>query len=165
MNTPKKITVLIVDDSASVRQVLREIIESDPEIEVLATAADPYVAVERIRRSGSGRHHAGYRNAPHGRPDLPRKDHGPAPHSRGDLLDPDRSGSDTALAALEKGAVEIIAKPKLGARDFLKSRRVRICDVVKSAARARLSKQSAHVMAVNPKLRRTLFCRSRRRMP
>jgi uncharacterized protein (TIGR00255 family) len=44
------IRVLIVDDSASVRMTLSEIIGSDPDLEVMATAADPYVAVERIRQ-------------------------------------------------------------------------------------------------------------------
>ena len=48
-STPKKIRVLIVDDSASVRTTLSEIIAADPALEVMATASDPYVAVERIR--------------------------------------------------------------------------------------------------------------------
>jgi two-component system, chemotaxis family, protein-glutamate methylesterase/glutaminase len=47
MSKPK-IRVLIVDDSAMVRQTLQEILSSDPEIEVIATAGDPFVAAERI---------------------------------------------------------------------------------------------------------------------
>jgi DNA-binding NarL/FixJ family response regulator len=51
----QKIRVLIVDDSAVVRQTLREVLESDPEIEVIATAGDPFVAatasVSRCRTS------------------------------------------------------------------------------------------------------------------
>jgi two-component system chemotaxis response regulator CheB len=43
-------------------------------------------------------------------------------------------GSQTALAALEKGAVEIITKPKLGTKQFIEESRIRICDAVKSAA-------------------------------
>src|SRR5271154_5618993 len=43
-----KIRVLIVDDSAMVRQTLSEILSSDPEIEVMGTAGDPFVAAERI---------------------------------------------------------------------------------------------------------------------
>ena len=43
-----KVRVLIVDDSAVVRQTLSEILSSDPEIEVIGTAGDPYVAAERI---------------------------------------------------------------------------------------------------------------------
>jgi chemotaxis response regulator CheB len=44
-----KIRVLVVDDSASVRQIMKEVLESDPDIEVMATAGDPYVAAERIK--------------------------------------------------------------------------------------------------------------------
>jgi len=44
-----KIRVLIVDDSASVRMTLSDIVASDPDLEVMATAADPYVAAEKIR--------------------------------------------------------------------------------------------------------------------
>ena len=47
----KKIKVLIVDDSAVVRQTLSEIINSDPDLEVLATAADPFYAAEKIKSS------------------------------------------------------------------------------------------------------------------
>ena len=50
MTIDRKIRVLIVDDSASVRTTLSEIIDADPDLEVMATAADPYVAVERIRQ-------------------------------------------------------------------------------------------------------------------
>ena len=59
------------------------------------------------------------------------------------------AGSETALAALEKGAVEIIAKPKLGAREFFEESRVRICDVVKSAARAPHVKEARRVSAAS----------------
>ena len=45
----KKIRVLIVDDSAVVRQTLSDILSSDPAIEVMATAGDPYVAADRMR--------------------------------------------------------------------------------------------------------------------
>ncbi|SOC23690.1 response regulator, partial [Rhodobacter maris] len=48
--TEKRCRVLIVDDSASVRRALTEIIESDPGLEVMGTAGDPYVAAERISR-------------------------------------------------------------------------------------------------------------------
>ena len=45
----KKIKVLIVDDSAIVRQTLEDVISSDPRMEVMATASDPYIAADRIR--------------------------------------------------------------------------------------------------------------------
>ncbi len=47
----KQIKVLIVDDSAVVRQVLTDILGSDPEIEVLGTAPDPLIAADKIRSS------------------------------------------------------------------------------------------------------------------
>ncbi len=148
----QKIKVLVVDDSASVRQALKEILESDSQIEVISVASDPYVAVERIKAEV---------------PDvitldieMPRMDgltflekimtQHPIPVVICSTLA--GSGSDTALAALEKGAVEIITKPKLGAREFFEESRVRICDVVKSAARARLLRNRPSRLTVNPKL-------------
>ncbi len=148
----KKIKVLIVDDSASVRQVLKEILETDHDIQVIGVASDPYVAVERIK---------------HETPDvitldieMPRMDgltflekimsQHPIPVVICSTLV--EGQSDSALAALEKGAVDIIAKPKLGAREFFEEARVKICDVVKSAARARLPQQRATRLTATPKL-------------
>ena len=135
----KKIRVLIVDDSATVRQTLKDILESDPDIEVMATAQDPYVAVERIK---------------HERPDvimldveMPRMDgitflgrlmaQHPIPVIICSTLT--EANSETALAALEKGAVEIITKPKIGTRQFLEESRIYICDVVKAASQVRIA--------------------------
>lgn len=134
----RKIRVLIVDDSASVRQTLKAVLETDPAIEVIATASDPYVAVARIA---------------HEVPDvitldveMPRMDgltfleklmaQHPIPVVICSSLT-DR-GSQTALAALEKGAVDIITKPKLGTKQFIEESAIHICDVVKSAAHARM---------------------------
>lgn len=152
MRSPGKVSVLIVDDSASVRQTLKAILESDPQIHVTAVAQDPYVAVELIRREV---------------PDvmtldieMPRMDgltfldrimsQHPIPVVICSTLS--GHGSDTALAAMEKGAVDIITKPKLGAKEFLEESRIRICDVVKSAARARLRKHRQNLDPVTPKL-------------
>ena len=46
----KKIRVLIVDDSAVVRQTLSSILQSDPDIEVIGVAADPYFAANKIQK-------------------------------------------------------------------------------------------------------------------
>ena len=46
--TKPKIRVLIVDDSAVVRQTLSDVLSADPEIEVIGTASDPFVAAERM---------------------------------------------------------------------------------------------------------------------
>ena len=140
MTPSKKCRVLIVDDSASVRQALKEILESDPRIEVIGVAPDPYAAVERMKEEA---------------PDvitldieMPRMDgltfldkimsQHPIPVVICSTLT--GAGSDVALAALEKGAVEIITKPKLGAKEFFEESRVRICDSVRSAAHARLAR-------------------------
>lgn len=152
MKTSAKLRVLIVDDSATVRQVLKEILESDPQIEVMGVASDPYVAVERIKQET---------------PDvitldieMPRMDgltfldkimgQHPIPVVICSTLA--GAGSDAAMAALEKGAVDIIAKPKLGAKEFFEESRVRICDVVKSAARARVPKTRPARLVATPKL-------------
>ncbi len=149
---PAKVKVLVVDDSATVRQTLKEILESDPQIEVIGVAPDPYGAVARMKEVT---------------PDvitldieMPRMDgltfldkimsQHPIPVVICSTLA--GSGSDAALAALAKGAVEIITKPKLGAREFFGESRIRICDVVKSAARARLGKPKPHRLVVAPKL-------------
>jgi two-component system, chemotaxis family, protein-glutamate methylesterase/glutaminase len=145
------INVLVVDDSSVVRQTLAEVLESDPMIHVMGTAADPYIAAARIRDDV---------------PDvitldveMPRMDgltflqkimsQHPIPVVICSSL-ADR-GSDTALKALEYGAVEIITKPQLGTKQFLEESRIRICDAVKAAARARLRKIITR-RAVEPKL-------------
>ena len=156
MTVPPKIRVLIVDDSASVRQTMTSILESDPEIEVMGAASDPFVAVERIKREV---------------PDvitldveMPRMDgltflerimaQHPIPVVICSSLT--AKGSETAMAALERGAVEIITKPKLGTKQFLEESRVRICDAVKSAAKAGSKRPSSLPIAgrvgVPPKL-------------
>jgi two-component system chemotaxis response regulator CheB len=138
MSTPGgKIRVLIVDDSASVRMTLSEIISSDPQLEVMATAADPYVAVERIRQEV---------------PDvmfldieLPRMDgltflrkimsQRPIPVVICSSLA--EAGSDTLMQALEAGAVDVVAKPRVDTTQFLQESRMRICDAAKAAAHAK----------------------------
>jgi len=150
----KKIRVLVVDDSAVVRQTMKEILESDPHIEVIATAADPYIAVERIKQEV---------------PDvitldveMPRMDgitfleklmaQHPIPVVICSTLT--EKGSETALAAMEKGAVEIITKPKLGTKQFIEESRIRICDAVKSAAQVRVQRLAGIIChpPVAPKL-------------
>ncbi|MBK1877478.1 protein-glutamate methylesterase/protein-glutamine glutaminase [Pelagicoccus mobilis] len=154
MPPQKQIRVLIVDDSASVRQTMLSILESDPSIEVMGTASDPYVAVEKIQKEV---------------PDvitldieMPRMDgltflerimsQHPIPVVICSSLT--ETGSATALAALERGALEIITKPKLGTKQFLEESKILICDAVKSAARAGKPKKMdpPRSQAVQPKL-------------
>lgn len=134
-----KIKVMVIDDSALVRQTLCEIINSDPQIEVVCTASDPIMAAERLRSVV---------------PDvitldveMPRMDgltflqklmsQHPIPVVMCSSLA--ENGSETALKALEYGAVDIITKPKLGTKQFIEESRVRICDAIKGAAAARLT--------------------------
>ena len=149
---PEKIRVLIVDDSALVRQTLTGILESDPEIEVIGSAVDPFVAAEKIRQQV---------------PDvitldieMPRMDgltflrklmsQHPIPVVICSSLA--ESGAETTLKALEYGAVEVITKPKVGTKKFLEEARIRVCDTVKAAARVRRKKAPSAPLKVSPKL-------------
>ncbi len=148
----KKIRVLIVDDSAIVRRTLADILASDRDIEVMAKASDPFLAADHIRREV---------------PDvimldveMPRMDgltflqkimsQHPIPVVICSSLA--ESGSETALHALEYGAVEIILKPRLGAKQFLEEARIRICDAVKAAAAAQIKRRVFTAREVPPKL-------------
>lgn len=145
-----KVRVLIIDDSAVVRQTLAEILSSDRQIEVMDPAADPLIAVERISRE---------------LPDvitldveMPRMDgitflqklmsQHPIPVVMCSSLT--LKGSETALKALECGAVDIIEKPRLGAKKFLEEARIRICDSVKAASLVRVKRIVSPI--VQPKL-------------
>jgi len=156
MNTVQssKIKVLIVDDSAVVRQTLEEILSSDHDIEVIATAGDPYIAADKMR---------------HEVPDvitldveMPRMDgvtflhkimtQHPIPVVICSSLT--EAGSETALRAIEYGAVDIIQKPRLGTKQFLEESKVRICDAVKAAAQTKnkLRRVSGEPRTIPPKL-------------
>jgi two-component system chemotaxis response regulator CheB len=147
-----KIKVLIVDDSAVIRQAMTEILAGDPAIEVIGTAADPFLAADKIRQQ---------------LPDvitldieMPRMDgltflqklmsQHPIPVVICSSLT--GNGAETTLKALQYGAVEIISKPKLGARQFLEESRVLIRDAVKAAACARVRPLAATRTEVAPKL-------------
>jgi len=148
----KKIKVLIVDDSAVVRQTLQDILSSDPQIEVIATAGDPFIAADKIKE------HV---------PDvitldveMPRMDgitflqkvmsQHPIPVVICSSLTGE--GADTTLKALEYGAVEIITKPRIGTKQYLEESRVRICDAVKAASLAHVKRISLTSRKVAPKL-------------
>ena len=147
----RKIRVLIVDDSAVVRQTLSNVLSSDPEIEVIATAGDPFVAADRIAEQI---------------PDvitldieMPRMDgltflkkimsQHPIPVVICSSLAGE--GAQSTFRALEYGAVDIITKPKLGTKQFLEDSRTSLCDAVKAAAlsKVRVLRPS---QAVQPKL-------------
>ena len=134
----KKIRVLVVDDSAVVRETLSMLINKHPDLEVMAVAKDPFEAAERIRREV---------------PDvitldveMPRMDgitflkrlmaQRPIPVIVCSSLVGD--GTETLMAAMDAGAVDIIAKPTVGTRKFLEESAVQVQDKVLAAASARL---------------------------
>jgi two-component system chemotaxis response regulator CheB len=61
-------------------------------------------------------------------------------------------GTETALKALEYGAIDIITKPTVGTKQFLEESCVRVCDAVKAAAQARLQPMNRPSLSVAPKL-------------
>ncbi|MCQ2249983.1 MAG: chemotaxis response regulator protein-glutamate methylesterase [Bacteroidales bacterium] len=148
----KKIRVLIVDDSAVVRQTMSQILQSDPDIEIMATACDPYIAAKRIQSEV---------------PDvitldveMPRMDgitflkkimtQHPIPVLiLSSLTD---EGSRTALKALEYGAVDVIAKPRLDTKQFIEDSKHRLIEAVKAAAHAKVVSRTPQMMRVEPKL-------------
>lgn len=138
MSLPPRCKVLIVDDSAVVRQLLSEILAADPEIEVVGTASDPYVAREKIKLL---------------KPDvltldveMPRMDglmflHNlmrlhPIPVVMISSLT--QRGADTTLQALALGAVDFVSKPTLDVQRGLRGFAEEIITKVKMAARARV---------------------------
>ncbi len=134
----KKIKVLIVDDSALVRQVLSEMLNSAPDIEVVGTAQDPYVARERIKSLN---------------PDvltldveMPRMDGvtflrnlmrlRPMPVVMVSTLT--EKGADITFQALELGAVDFVSKPKTDIAHTLDDYAEEIITKVRTAASARV---------------------------
>ena len=133
-----KIKVLVVDDSAVVRSVLTEILGSDPDIDVVGTAADPHIARNKIKELN---------------PDvltldieMPRMDGitflrnlmrlRPMPVVMVSTLT--EKGADITFEALEIGAVDFVSKPRQDLANQLAEYAEEIIQKVKGAAKARL---------------------------
>src|SRR5262245_14420557 len=132
------IRVLVVDDSALMRQLLAELLASDPEIVVVGTAPDPLVAREKIKALT---------------PDvltldieMPRMD-GLSFLERLMTLRPmpvvvvsslTQKGAEAALRSLELGAVDYVGKPLIDLRAGMEALRDELVAKVKLAARARI---------------------------
>ncbi|MCM2254094.1 MAG: chemotaxis response regulator protein-glutamate methylesterase [Vicinamibacteria bacterium] len=147
--TRRRLDVLVVDDSAVVRQALTAILNARGC--AVTTAPDPVFALEKIQRA---------------RPDvivldleMPRMDgltflrklmsQDPIPVVIcSGLAGP---GSEAALRALDEGAVEVVAKPSLAVREFLEESATLISDAVHAAARARLRGPRMAPMPVEPR--------------
>ncbi|WP_321870820.1 protein-glutamate methylesterase/protein-glutamine glutaminase [Paraburkholderia tropica] len=134
----QKIKVLCVDDSALIRSLMTEIINSQPDMTVVATAPDPLVARELIKQHN---------------PDvltldveMPRMDGldfleklmrlRPMPVVMVSSLT--ERGNEITLRALELGAVDFVTKPKVGIRDGMLDYAEKLADKVRAAARARV---------------------------
>lgn len=146
-----RVRVLIVDDSAVVRQVLTELLSQDAGIEVIGVAADPIFAMEKMRRQW---------------PDvivldveMPRMDgitflkklmaERPTPVVICSTLT--GRGAETTMQALAAGAVDIVAKPTIGLKNFLQESALEFIRVVKAAGQARPQRMAAVAAVVQPK--------------
>ncbi|MBV6411076.1 MAG: chemotaxis response regulator protein-glutamate methylesterase [Burkholderiales bacterium] len=138
-----EIRVLVVDDSAVVRQVMGDILGRAPGIRVIGSAPDPLFAMERMRREW---------------PDvitldveMPRMDgvtflkkimaERPTPVVICSSLT--QAGAETTMQALAAGAVSIIAKPTLGLKDFLRESSNDVIAAVRAAAASRVRNLAA----------------------
>lgn len=145
------IKVLVVDDSAVVRQTISELLCSDRDIGEVVCCSDPFAAADRMK---------------YFIPDvitldveMPRMDgitflkkimtQHPIPVVMCSSLT--EHNSETAIKALEYGAVDIIQKPRMGTKTFLEESKVLICDAVKAAAKVQVKKISS-TQSVQPKL-------------
>jgi len=139
----KKIRVLIVDDSALIRNVMTEILSQDPEIEVVGTAPDPYAAREKIKTFN---------------PDvltldveMPKMDGltflqklmaaRPMPVVMVSSLT--EQGAATTLQALDSGAVDFVTKPTMDIQHGMSDLAHQITSKVKIAAQATVKKRTS----------------------
>lgn len=143
------LNVLVIDDSAVVRQILSALLSVQGGMNV-ETAADPYIALRKMERK---------------RPDvivldlemprmdgltflrkIMREDPIPVVICSGHAA----QGTDLALRTLEEGAVEVLARPRIGVKEFLHESAVLVIDAVRAASQARISSSRARPRAVEP---------------
>ncbi|MDO8812591.1 MAG: chemotaxis response regulator protein-glutamate methylesterase [Gallionella sp.] len=145
-----KIKVLIVDDSAVVRQVLQAVLEHDPSIQVIGVASDPIFALDKMNREW---------------PDvivldveMPRMDgitflkkimaEHPTPVVICSTLT--ERGAATTVLAMEAGAVTIVTKPKIGLKQFLSDSAADLINAVKEASQVNVSRLKPALVRAAP---------------
>jgi two-component system chemotaxis response regulator CheB len=147
-----KTRVVVVDDSALVRSLLTEIINRQPDMECVGTATDPLVAREMIRNLN---------------PDvitldveMPRMD-GLDFLSRLMRLRPmpvvmvstlTERGAEVTLKALELGALDFVAKPKIGITDGLKQLAEDITEKIRAASKAHIRRMVVPTVTTMPQM-------------
>jgi two-component system chemotaxis response regulator CheB len=148
----KQIKVLVVDDSAVVRQVMLEVLGRSPDIKVIATASDPLFAMQKMNLEW---------------PDvitldveMPRMDgitflkklmaEHPTPVVICSSLT--EKGAETTMQALAAGAVSIITKPKMGVKQFLSDASNDLVSAVQAAAQANMRRLAMPLAVPAPKL-------------
>lgn len=147
-----KIRVLVVDDSAVVRQSLSEIISSDYELEVMGTASDPYVAAKKIRNEVPDVITLDIEMPKMDGLTFLRKIMSQHPIPVVIISSLTEKGTATAIKALEYGAVEIITKPQMYSKDFIYESKIQICHAIKAAAQAKVKRKIAtQSIQVQPK--------------
>lgn len=147
------IKVLIVDDSALIRQTFKTLLETDSDIQVIGTAGDPYIAVQKIQRE---------------KPDvitldieMPRMDgltflrkimmQAPMPVIV--ISNQTLKGADVALKALEIGAVDVMSKPAMSTKNEIEESRIHLVDKVRSAF---FSKRNSKTESSQPAIKERL---------
>jgi two-component system chemotaxis response regulator CheB len=151
MTNGNDLNVLVVDDSAMVRQVMQAILGTDRRINVRA-AADPLIAWGKMQKEPVDVVITDL--------EMPRMDgltfirkimaEMPTPVVVCSGLA--ARGTELALRALEEGAVEVITKPKVGVRDFLHESAVTLLDAVWSAAQAQIRPRPRLVVTPAPRI-------------
>ena len=134
------IKVLIVDDSALIRSVMSEIVNSQPDMEVVATAPDPLVARELIKR-----HNPDVLTLDVEMPKMDGLDFleklmrlRPMPVVMVSSLT--ERGSEITMRALELGAVDFVTKPKISIQTGMREYTELIADKIRAASRARIKR-------------------------